>query len=68
MYKIISKYGANLFQEQARTTTCDSELKTLLQELKNSDQLVQIEDSVSKLIQILLKGKYSSGDHVDYYD
>ncbi|XP_044148593.1 sepiapterin reductase [Bufo gargarizans] len=55
-------------QEQVRTQTADAELRQLFVNMKNEGKLVDIEMSARKMLDVLLRDTYKSGDHVDFYD
>lgn len=55
-------------QQLARETSVDSDLRKCLQELKTKGELVDCRASAQKLLSLLQKDMFKSGDHVDFYD
>ncbi|KAM7078233.1 sepiapterin reductase [Molossus nigricans] len=55
-------------QQLARETSLDSDLRKRLQELKTKGELVDCRVSAQKLLNVLQKDMFKSGDHVDFYD
>ncbi|MCL4138939.1 UNVERIFIED_CONTAM: hypothetical protein GTU68_066225 [Idotea baltica] len=55
-------------QIEVRSCTSDPEIKSFMKGMADEGKLVKVEDTVKKLLGILQGGKYSSGDHVDYFD
>ncbi|KAK4297628.1 hypothetical protein Pmani_029970 [Petrolisthes manimaculis] len=58
----------NEMQVVARNLTEDEEVKSAFQSMKNENKLLTCSQSVVKLLDVLVKDEYKSGDHVDYYD
>lgn len=46
----------------------DPEMKTHIQKLTNFERLVDPDDSASKLVSLLLRDEYQSGEHINFYD
>ncbi|XP_063228417.1 sepiapterin reductase [Bacillus rossius redtenbacheri] len=44
------------------------DMRDMFVNLKDTQKLVTLDQTTSRIIKILEEGKYSSGDHVDYYD
>ncbi|CAI9741667.1 sepiapterin reductase-like [Octopus vulgaris] len=55
-------------QKNIRGNAVDDTIRQQFTELFNSSKLVTCEESVEKLIDLLEKDTYTSGDHIDYYD
>ncbi|KAK3860187.1 hypothetical protein Pcinc_033746 [Petrolisthes cinctipes] len=58
----------NEMQVVARSLTEDEEVKSAFQSMKTDGKLLNCSQSVVKLLDVLQKDEYKSGDHVDYYD
>ena len=46
----------------------DTEVKEKFNELKDKDTALSPDETVTRLLQVLMEQKYASGDHIDYYD
>ncbi|XP_030625716.1 sepiapterin reductase a [Chanos chanos] len=55
-------------QLQARSSSADSNLRQIFTVLHSEGQLLTCEQSISKLLKVLLEDEFSSGAHIDYYD
>ncbi|KAI4871675.1 hypothetical protein NFI96_031105 [Prochilodus magdalenae] len=55
-------------QVQARSSSADPNLKNTLADLHSQGRLLTCEESVAKLIKVLLEDDYPSGAHLDFYD
>lgn len=55
-------------QKLAQETSLDSDLRKKFQELKTNRELVDCRVSAQKLLSLLQKDMFKSGDHVDFYD
>ncbi|KAG7157766.1 sepiapterin reductase-like [Homarus americanus] len=58
----------NDMQELARSETADDEMRLMFASLKEEGKLLACSVSVNKLLEVLKKRQFKSGDHVDYYD
>ncbi|CAJ0630473.1 10624_t:CDS:2 [Entrophospora sp. SA101] len=58
----------NDMQKQVRETIGDVEQKTLYTNFFNNNQLLDMNDSSQKLVNLLFKNNFKSGSHIDYYD
>ncbi|XP_061657881.1 sepiapterin reductase-like isoform X2 [Syngnathoides biaculeatus] len=52
----------------ARTKTGESSLRKAFSDMFDEGQLLTCEASCTKMMKLLLEDKYTSGDHVDFYD
>lgn len=55
-------------QQLARENSLDPDLRKRLQDLKTKGELVDCRMSAQKLLNLLQKDTFKSGDHVDFYD
>lgn len=55
-------------QVKARTLTRDEELRKLMSSMKEEGKLVPCDASAKKLLQIIQKDEYKSGEHIDFFD
>ncbi|CAM4533727.1 unnamed protein product [Leuciscus chuanchicus] len=55
-------------QLQARSSSADDALRNTFSVMHANGQLLTCEQSVSKLMKVLLEDTYPSGAHLDYYD
>ncbi|XP_056101093.1 sepiapterin reductase a [Rhinichthys klamathensis goyatoka] len=55
-------------QLQARSSSADDALRNTFSVMHASGQLLTCDQSVSKLVTVLLEDTYPSGAHLDYYD
>lgn len=55
-------------QLQARSSSADDALRNSFSVMHAQGQLLTCDQSISKLIQVLLDDKYTSGAHLDFYD
>ncbi|TRY66270.1 hypothetical protein DNTS_026227 [Danionella cerebrum] len=55
-------------QLEARSNSADDNIRNTCSLLHANGQLLTCEQSISKLLAVLLDDKYTSGDHLDYYD
>ncbi|KAL9557185.1 hypothetical protein MBANPS3_001527 [Mucor bainieri] len=58
----------NEMQQSVRETLGDQEQKKLFTNMATEGNLVDMNDSASRLYQLLEEDTYESGSHVDYYD
>jgi sepiapterin reductase len=54
--------------DQAVEQTGDPELKKQFDESRKTGSILTCEQTVTKLVRVLAEGKYTKGEHVDYYD
>ncbi|XP_077353415.1 sepiapterin reductase-like isoform X4 [Festucalex cinctus] len=52
----------------ARTQTGELSFRKMLSDMLDNGQLVTCETSCAKMMKLLLEDKYTSGDHIDFYD
>lgn len=52
----------------ARSNTADDNIRTSMTTMHSEGCLLTCEESVGKLIKVLLKDEYASGAHLDFYD
>lgn len=52
----------------ARSNTADDNIRSALTAMHSEGRLLTCEESVGKLIKVLLKDDYESGAHLDFYD
>ncbi|XP_026110704.1 sepiapterin reductase a [Carassius auratus] len=55
-------------QLQARSSSADDALRNSFSDMHAQGQLLTCEQSINKLIKVLLEDKYTSGAHLDFYD
>ncbi|KAK2816247.1 hypothetical protein Q7C36_022518 [Tachysurus vachellii] len=55
-------------QIHARSNTADECIRTSITAMHSEGRLLTCEESVGKLIKVLLKDNYESGAHLDFYD
>lgn len=55
-------------QIQARCDTADDGIRTSITAMHSEGRLLTCEESVGKLLKVLLKDDYESGAHLDFYD
>lgn len=55
-------------QIHARSNTADDCIRTSITAMHSEGRLLTCEESVGKLIKVLLKDNYESGAHLDFYD
>nr|ABC68460.2 sepiapterin reductase [Danio rerio] len=55
-------------QREARSSCADSKLRNTFSQMHANGQLLTCDQSIQKLMSVLLEDKYSSGEHLDYYD
>lgn len=55
-------------QLHARSDTADKDIKKSMTSMHAEGRLLTCEESVGKLIKVLLKDDYASGAHLDFYD
>lgn len=55
-------------QTYLRENISDAESKEKMKELVEQGNLLKAEDSAQKLVEILCRNTFTSGDHVDYFD
>lgn len=58
----------NDMQVKARTETPDEEIRKILSSLKEEGKLVPCDTSVKKMLQVIEKDEFKSGEHVDFFD
>lgn len=46
----------------------DREVQTSFQDMRKNNTALTTDQTVKRLTEVLLKRKYKSGDHVDYFD
>jgi sepiapterin reductase len=50
------------------TSTCDANIKDIFANLKKTGTILTVDQTTTRIIEVLEKGKFVSGQHVDYYD
>lgn len=55
-------------QLQARSSSADGSVRSACSGLHAQGRLLTCEESVTKLMKVLLEGNFTSGDHMDFYD
>lgn len=55
-------------QLHARSDTADDNIRKSMTAMHSDGRLLTCEESVGKLIKVLLKDDYASGAHLDFYD
>lgn len=55
-------------QIYARSNTADEGIRTAIMTMHSEGRILTCEESVGKLIKVLLKDDYESGVHLDFYD
>lgn len=58
----------NEMQQHVRETLADPEQNKLYSKMANEGNLVKMEDSATKLYDLLEKNEFTSGSHIDFYD
>ncbi|CAO3613185.1 unnamed protein product [Mucor hiemalis] len=58
----------NEMQQHVRETLADPEQNILYSKMANEGNLVKMEDSATKLYELLEKNEFTSGSHIDFYD
>ncbi|KAG2195250.1 hypothetical protein INT47_007979 [Mucor saturninus] len=58
----------NEMQQHVRETLADPEQNKLYTKMANEGNLVKMEDSATKLAQLIEKNEFESGSHIDFYD
>lgn len=55
-------------QLHARSDTADGNMRKSMMEMHAEGRLLTCDESVGKLMKVLLKDDYESGAHLDFYD
>ncbi|MPC19974.1 Sepiapterin reductase [Portunus trituberculatus] len=55
-------------QVEGRTLTRDEELRKLMSSMKEEGKLVPCDASAKKLLQIIQKDEFKSGEHIDFFE
>jgi sepiapterin reductase len=55
-------------QQEVRETLYDEESRTIYTDMHTEGKLVHPDTSAAKLVELLLKDRFESGAHLDFYD
>lgn len=51
-----------------QTNSTDSEIRSMVKGLRDDNTILQPIQTAQKLISVIERGGYQSGDHIDYYE